>query len=73
MVTTQASLECEYCGCSGVTLYGWHADIWCRSCIEAQAGVLEMTGSLEDAPVGRPDNPTYAQPFVLDAPEQSGV
>ena len=57
--------ECEYCNRGDVVLYGWHADVWCRSCIEIYAGVLDLTGSLDDAPVGRPENATYAQPFIL--------
>lgn len=58
-------LACEYCDREDGMLYAWHADVWCRACIEAHAGVLEMTGSLDDAPVGRPRNATYAQPFIV--------
>ena len=55
---------CEYCTTEGGVLYAWHGDTWCRSCIE-QYPHLEMTGSLDDAPVGRPENATYTQPFII--------
>lgn len=60
-----SDLACEYCNREDGVLYAWHADTWCRACIEAYSGVLEMTGSLDEAPVGRPENATYAQPFVI--------
>lgn len=60
--------ECEYCGTTNGPLYGWHADVWCRPCIERYSGALELTGSLDDAPLGRPDDVTYSQPFIIHVP-----
>jgi len=55
---------CEYCNREDGTLYAWHGDTWCRDCIEAHPQ-LAMTGSLDDAPVGRPVDATYSQPFII--------
>ena len=60
---------CEYCNREDVTLYAWHGDIWCADCVKRNLPFLAMTGTLEDAPVGRPDNPTYEQPWIIQVAE----
>lgn len=57
---------CEYCDRDDVTLYAWHADAWCASCIRDDG---RPHGDLASAPIGRPENPTYEQPFVLQTPD----
>lgn len=76
LLRSQARLRtaCEYCNRDGVTLYAWHADAWCRSCLLVAAsrpGALELIGTLDDAPLGRPADPEYARPFVLQTPDGS--
>lgn len=56
---------CEYCDTTDGPLYAWHADVWCRSCMEAYIGVLELDGSIDDAPIGRPADATYSRPFIV--------
>lgn len=66
---------CEHCDREGLTLYGWHADVWCADCIAAYAGRLELRGSVADAPVGRPEwfndrtrsEEAYATPYILNS------
>lgn len=63
---------CEYCNADDVTLYAWHADTWCARCI-ARYPHMPMIGTLEDAPLGRPEHPNYAEPFVWQTPDRSVV
>lgn len=60
-------IECEYCGRGDIVLYAWHADVWCADCIATSA--LAITGTVADAPLGRPAAPTYEQPFVWQTPD----
>lgn len=55
-------VECEYCGRDDVTLYAFHADVWCADCISRSG--LPINGSIADAPIGRPAMPEYERPFV---------
>lgn len=66
----QMRVECEYCNRDGIILYAWHGDVWCGSCIERHAHILPMTGTLEEAPYGRPKNPTYEQPWIYSKPKE---
>lgn len=63
---------CEYCDRGDVVLYAWHADVWCAVCIRAESRLLR-SGGLEDAPLGRPDHPTYEQPYVWQTPDGSVI
>lgn len=55
---------CEYCNREDGVLYGWHADTWCRECIERNPHV-EMIGSLDDAQLGPGSAPSYSHPFII--------
>lgn len=65
-------LECEYCGREDVVLYGWQGDVWCGKCIirNTTTNFLRMTGTLEEAPVSRPQNITYEQPYIFQTPDR---
>lgn len=63
---------CEYCNRDDVVLYAWHADTWCADCIAAYADrswFTRLVGSVEDAPVGRPDDPEGAEPWLWQTPD----
>lgn len=59
---------CEYCNRDDITLYAWHGDVWCVDCIKTRGKSLKMTGTIEEAPMGRPENPTYEQPWIIQIP-----
>lgn len=65
---------CEYCNREDGVLYGWHADTWCRECIEKYPQ-LKMTGSLDDAPLGPDslDRDDYSTPFIIQTADSEGT
>lgn len=68
---TQPSPDaCDYCNRDDVTLYAWHADTWCETCmLNDPRATLALVAAIDNAPLGRPKHPTYDQPFVWQTPD----